>query len=253
MRLVQLVRRQKGEAPVKSKADETSWEGVDRGLFDALRDLRRELATQRQVPAYVVFSDNTLRELARNRPTTLERMHMVYGVGEAKLARFRRALPRSAHRLLPGQWSGHRRDGGAGAHREERPPGLRLATRLTIAFDLYREGLIVEDVMHRMSLSRSTVVDYLAQYIRAEKPASIATWVPDALYQRVVAAARQHGVERLKPLFIALGRRWVTIRSGWWWRICRQERPTLLRSRFEKPVEHAAQASAHLLALRAQF
>jgi ATP-dependent DNA helicase RecQ len=85
VRLVQPVRRKKGERPEKSKADTVSWEGVDQELFEALRGLRRELAEQRAVPPYVIFSDATLRELARVRPSSLERMRLVYGIGDAKL------------------------------------------------------------------------------------------------------------------------------------------------------------------------
>jgi ATP-dependent DNA helicase RecQ len=65
-----------------------SWEGVDRELFDALRQLRREEATQRSVPAYIVFGDATLRDMARLRPTSLEQLIEVRGVGQKKLADF---------------------------------------------------------------------------------------------------------------------------------------------------------------------
>ena len=65
-----------------------SWDGVDRDLFDMLRQLRREEATQRAVPAYIVFSDATLREMARLRPTTLEQLLEIRGVGQKKLADF---------------------------------------------------------------------------------------------------------------------------------------------------------------------
>src|SRR5260370_18010644 len=84
VRLMQPVRRKKGEKAPKSKADTASWEGVDEELFEVLRGLRRKLAEERQVPPYIIFSDATLRELARVRPSTLEKMRLVYGVGEAK-------------------------------------------------------------------------------------------------------------------------------------------------------------------------
>lgn len=71
-----------------SQAAAVSWEGVDRELFDALRVLRREMATERGVPPYVIFSDATLRELARIRPSSMVRMHMIYGIGETKLRDF---------------------------------------------------------------------------------------------------------------------------------------------------------------------
>lgn len=65
-----------------------SWDGVDRDLFDTLRKLRREEATQRGVPAYIVFGDATLRDMSRLRPTSLEQLLEVRGVGQKKLADF---------------------------------------------------------------------------------------------------------------------------------------------------------------------
>jgi ATP-dependent DNA helicase RecQ len=70
----------------KTRLDETSWEGVDGGLFEALRALRRELADERGVPAYVLFSDATLRDMARARPGSATALLNVRGVGERKLA-----------------------------------------------------------------------------------------------------------------------------------------------------------------------
>jgi ATP-dependent DNA helicase RecQ len=63
-----------------------SWSGVDRELFEHLRDVRRRLALERGVPPYVIFDDATLREFARVRPTTLEMIAGIRGVGEKKLA-----------------------------------------------------------------------------------------------------------------------------------------------------------------------
>ncbi len=88
VRLVQLVRRKKGEKPEKSRVETTSWEGVDRELFEALRRLRRQLAAERQVSPFIVFTDNTLRELARVRPSTLDRMRLIPGVGDKRLRNF---------------------------------------------------------------------------------------------------------------------------------------------------------------------
>jgi ATP-dependent DNA helicase RecQ len=49
------------------------------------------------------------------------------------------------------------------------------------------------------------VQDYLCEFIRREQRPSVAAWVPDEVYQRVAAAARQVGTDRLKPIFLALG------------------------------------------------
>ncbi|VTS00983.1 DNA helicase RecQ [Tuwongella immobilis] len=69
----------------QTESESISWAGVDRDLFDALRNLRRQLASEKGVPPYVVFPDNTLRELARYQPKSLSGMQAIYGIGEAKL------------------------------------------------------------------------------------------------------------------------------------------------------------------------
>jgi ATP-dependent DNA helicase RecQ len=83
-RSVQLV--QPRQAPVaKTRFDQDSWEGVDKGLFEDLRQLRRTLADGRGVPPYIIFGDATLRELARLRPTSPAGFATVRGVGQKKL------------------------------------------------------------------------------------------------------------------------------------------------------------------------
>jgi len=69
-----------------SKAEAESWEGVDRDLFERLRELRTALARERNVPPYVIFSDASLRDMARLRPASEAEFLRVHGVGEKKLA-----------------------------------------------------------------------------------------------------------------------------------------------------------------------
>ncbi|SDT93533.1 ATP-dependent DNA helicase RecQ [Verrucomicrobium sp. GAS474] len=64
----------------------------DEQLFQRLRTLRKELADQRNVPAYVIFSDVTLRLMARDLPFSLEEIGQIGGVGQKKLAEFGEAF-----------------------------------------------------------------------------------------------------------------------------------------------------------------
>ena len=58
--------------------------GEDADLFDALKELRMELAKEAGVPAYVVFSNATLTDMAKKRPKTMSEFKRVSGVGEIK-------------------------------------------------------------------------------------------------------------------------------------------------------------------------
>ena len=62
--------------------------GADEDLFAALKELRLDLARQRGVPAYVIFSDRSLVDMAGNKPANEVEFARVFGVGEAKLRDF---------------------------------------------------------------------------------------------------------------------------------------------------------------------
>lgn len=70
----------------KAPSERASWTGVARDLFETLRELRRGIADERGVPPYVVFSDASLRDMARLLPTCPEEFLAVHGVGAKKLA-----------------------------------------------------------------------------------------------------------------------------------------------------------------------
>jgi len=82
----------KKKAAPKLPVARDSWEGVDRGLFEELRTLRRELAAQRSLAAYIVFGDAALRDMARKRPSTPAAFLRVSGVGEKKLEQYGEAM-----------------------------------------------------------------------------------------------------------------------------------------------------------------
>ncbi len=73
----------------------------DASLLAALKVLRTKLAQVQKVPAYVVFSDRTLIELATHRPASLGAMREIHGVGDTKLERYGAAflelLQKNAH------------------------------------------------------------------------------------------------------------------------------------------------------------
>jgi ATP-dependent DNA helicase RecQ len=61
---------------------------ADAALLEALKTLRTKLAQAQKVPAYIVFSDRTLAELATHRPSSPRAMREIHGVGDAKLERY---------------------------------------------------------------------------------------------------------------------------------------------------------------------
>jgi len=79
--------RLRAKAPRTSLPDEELDEG-QRALFESLRAHRLEIAQQEGVPAYVVASDRTLRDLARLQPGSLNELLDAHGIGPAKAERY---------------------------------------------------------------------------------------------------------------------------------------------------------------------
>jgi len=116
-------------------------------LFEKLRRLRKELADERDVPAFVIFGDRTLYELAALQPRTLADMSGVFGVGVKKLEDFGEAFLSvvQAHEPEPE------------ALKEPKPSTLALTQ------DLLSERLSVEEIAERRELKPTTIVSHFEQ------------------------------------------------------------------------------------------
>ncbi|MFW6189620.1 MAG: DNA helicase RecQ [Planctomycetota bacterium] len=70
------------------RQQEIPWDEVDMELFEALRELRKQIADRKRVPAYVVFGDRALRGMARDKPASREEFLEVKGVGQKKCRQY---------------------------------------------------------------------------------------------------------------------------------------------------------------------
>jgi ATP-dependent DNA helicase RecQ len=196
-----LLRPTKNASERSAGAAVDSWDGVDRQLFDVLRQLRRNEATERGVPTYIVFSDATLRDMARQRPSTLEALLRVKGIGQKKLADFGQQFVE----CIANYCSEH----GLAMDAEPEQPARAVAPTISAsavqAFPLFDEGLSVEQVAERMGRAVSTVCGYLDAYIRQRRIIDASRWIPRGEVARIESAVEEAKTRRLKPIFEALG------------------------------------------------
>ncbi|MCD4736674.1 MAG: DNA helicase RecQ, partial [Bacteroidales bacterium] len=73
------------ESRIEKIKRKTKQERLEDGMFEKLKILRKQLAESKGVPAYVIFSDKNLKEMAFSRPATSSEMLEITGVGEHKL------------------------------------------------------------------------------------------------------------------------------------------------------------------------
>ena len=144
------------------------------------------LPRSRGVPAFVIFGDATLREMARRRPGT-RALAEIPGVGQAQVSGFGGSI-RSAHPRSLGEVHGLTLDevpSGSAPLPSKKVSGSRLA-----AYELFRKGASIETVMQSLGRAHGTTSQYLAEFIMQTSPASIEAWVDAATYARVAEAVR---------------------------------------------------------------
>ncbi|MGC4006520.1 MAG: DNA helicase RecQ [Pirellulales bacterium] len=191
-------------APAKSaKGADISLEGVDTALFEKLRTWRKELADAKGVPSFVIFNDATLRDLARQRPSRVERLLTIQGIGDKKLIEYGVALVDliNAHcgeanapaDVAPTSTAAPKRKPTSA---KPTPGGTKDQT-----WRLLDEKHSLEEIIRATGRSSSTIHDYLGEYIEARGIDDPSPWLEDEVHERIREAIRNVGMVRLKPIY----------------------------------------------------
>jgi ATP-dependent DNA helicase RecQ len=183
----------------KSKGEYVSWEGVSPEVFDALRQWRRETAVERGVAPFIIFNDSTLREIARTRPGSLDRLRAISGVGENKLRDFGSEVVRVVKQLCKQHSLELDVVSTAPSRAVTTPGGNRMH-----AYPHFRDKMSIAEVAMQLNRAESTVREYLCGWIEDETPESVDTWVDPETYRRIAEMAEVHGNSKLRPIFTAL-------------------------------------------------
>ena len=157
-------------------------------VFQQLRTLRRELADERNVPPYVIFSDATLREMADKRPGSRITFAQISGVGSQKLEAFATAFTRvieaycdehglatleqgetatasQKHTSKPrtGTEQTQRTDHARNSASSERTSSARSVRTAQTTWQLFQEGKTVDEIAQARGLAARTIVDHLCE------------------------------------------------------------------------------------------
>ncbi len=167
----------------QSVAASKSWEGVDKALFNKLRDLRREIAMERNVPAFTVFGDASLRDMAKQKPRDEVAFLQVHGVGEKKCADY-------ASTFLPVILA---HEGGGTDGQPNPAPRNKPDKARERAFELFELGWDVAEISEELGRSIKKVQEYLEAYIRTNKIEDPSPWVDEAICEQVQEALERFG------------------------------------------------------------
>jgi len=175
------------EKPARSRAGAIECDEV---LFERLRALRRRLADQRGVPAYIIFSDVSLREMARHYPTNSNEFRRIAGVGDQKLEDFGEPFLAEIKNFLVANQRRKFADHVNRLSGAQRPSRLNDSQAETLR--RFQAGESVEQIARARGFVRSTIYGHLLAAIECGKlPTARERLFAPAQGKEIAAAFRQ--------------------------------------------------------------
>ncbi|HEV2393407.1 MAG TPA: DNA helicase RecQ [Verrucomicrobiae bacterium] len=178
----------------------------DEVLFERLRKLRKQLADQRAVPPYIVFSDVALRLMARDYPSNAVEFTRISGVGEKKLREFGQVFLAeiAAHlRTCPRQIFADSFAPGASI-----PARARLSDTARESLRRFQAGESPEQIASHRSLAAGTIYGHLADAMMAGEQIDVNIFLTASEQDEIRAVLQRVGSVNLGPVFQALGGRY---------------------------------------------
>lgn len=184
------LRKQTGRSKYdKKKGSQYKLDSDEHVLWEALRELRSNLAKEQDVPPYIIFHDATLMEMVMYRPTNKSQMQKISGVGERKLD------------LYGDEFLAVLNDNQSGS--------LSADRQAEESITLFKTGMMIKQVAGMQKLSVNVIYNHLAVGI-ANGDLTVAEVVelPESeiamIEQEIIEAQQLHG-KALKPVYEALG------------------------------------------------
>lgn len=187
-------------------------------LFTALRALRKQIADEKNVPPYVLFSDATLKELSRYFPVTREEMLDIKGVGEKKydqygevfltvIKEWRQEHPdvkkkiRISDSATPARPKSKRTE-------DNRPSHL-------ISYQMFQSGKSLKDIADIREMKKLTIENHIFKAFQDGQPIAWGIFFTEDEEREILAARETIDEPRLKPLKEALpdGFEYTTIKA----------------------------------------
>ena len=161
---------------LKERAKKTSATSKKQSaLFEKLRLLRQKIAVEQKVPAYVVFTDASLKDMEAKKPMTIEAFEKISGVGEAKLKKYAAVFMEEI-----------------AAHRRTVKP--KVSTH-EVSYALFKEGVSIADIAKQRGIKEDTVYGHLQKMNEHGESIDFETFISSKEIEKIENAKNQLDAE----------------------------------------------------------
>ncbi len=154
---------------------------VNESLYETLRELRSQIAKKRNVPPYLIFSNESLRDMASQKPSDITEFLDVHGVGEHKAKLYGAPFLETIASFSSGRSKGD---------------------TFKVTYELYKQGMSISDIALERNLQETTIYSHIANLIKSNSDIDVFSLITHEELDKVAEAKEKIGdTTKLKPYF----------------------------------------------------
>lgn len=189
-------------APIPITAEEDL--DFDTGLFSELRALRKQMADERNVPPYILFSDATLKELSRYFPVTKEEMLDIKGIGQMKYEQYGEVFLQLIQEWREKHPEVQEKIRISDAPRVRKKRNSDEGPSHMVSYKLFQSGKTIKEIAAIREFTTLTVENHIFKAYKEGHPLAWNIFFNEEEEKNVLAAREVVKIEKLKPLKEAL-------------------------------------------------
>ncbi|EOP53137.1 ATP-dependent DNA helicase RecQ [Bacillus cereus VD136] len=170
----------------------------DHPLFEILREVRKEIAQGEGVPPFVIFSDQTLKDMCAKMPQSENELLQVKGIGEHKLAKYGSHFLQAVIHFME-QNPDYAETMKTEVVTERKKSGKASANSHLETYEMYKQGTELSTIAKERGLSRQTVENHLIRCYEEGMEVDWPSFVPPE-YESLIESAVQHAEGGLKSI-----------------------------------------------------
>ncbi|WP_242303797.1 DNA helicase RecQ [Bacillus cereus group sp. BfR-BA-01350] len=170
----------------------------DHPLFEVLREVRKEIAQGEGVPPFVIFSDQTLKDMCAKMPQSDSELLTVKGIGEHKLVKYGSHFLQAVQHFIE-ENPNYAETIKTEVVTERKKSGKASANSHLETYEMYKQGIDLDEIAKERGLSRQTIENHLIRCFEDGMEVDWNSFVP-AEYEQLIETAVQNAEGGLKSI-----------------------------------------------------
>ncbi|KAA0773722.1 DNA helicase RecQ [Bacillus sp. BB51/4] len=186
------------ETVLRKERVETRQIVQDHPLFEVLREVRKEIAQGEGVPPFVIFSDQTLKDMCAKMPQSDSELLTVKGIGEHKLVKYGSHFLQAVQHFIE-ENPNYAETIKTEVVSERKKSGKASANSHLETYEMYKQGIDLDEIAKERGLSRQTIENHLIRCFEDGMEVDWNSFVP-AEYEQLIETAVQNADGGLKSI-----------------------------------------------------